>query len=84
MSAPKDIYDQTPRPWEELRDSGLLWLINATVFHPRGYALTMHFNDEGMATGWSIQGNGQEFWRFSAKADKAVQSLFEKVRELLP
>lgn len=27
------------RPWSDLRDSGLLWLINTTVLHPRGYAM---------------------------------------------
>ena len=58
--------DENPgRPFEELRDEGLLWLINATVFHPRGYALAMHHDDKGHATGWSIVGDGAERWTYA-------------------
>lgn len=51
------------RPLAELTDSGLLWLINAAVFHPRGFALAIHFGDDDVATGWSIVGDGTEPWR---------------------
>lgn len=51
------------RPFEELSDSGLLWLINRTVFHPRGYALALTVTD-GEATGWSLLGDGSEPWQF--------------------
>ena len=53
------------RPFSELRDTGLLWLINTTVFHPRGYAIALHFNDQGEATGWSLLGDGTELWQFA-------------------
>ena len=39
------------RPLAELRDSGLLWLINRVAFHPRGVALALHQTPEGEVTG---------------------------------
>lgn len=53
------------RPFDELRPTGLLWLINTTVFHPRGYALALHFDDVGACTGWSLLGDGSEAWQFA-------------------
>ena len=50
------------RPMHELRDTGLLWLINTTALHPRGFALALHLDDEGLATGWSLFGDGSEPW----------------------
>lgn len=49
------------RPFSELRDSGLLWLINRTVFHPRGYAFCLVIQD-GEAVGWQMLGDGSEPW----------------------
>lgn len=58
------------RPFEDLSDSGLLWLINRTVFHPRGYALAITIAD-GKATGWSLLGDGSEPWEYGTDgADK--------------
>jgi hypothetical protein len=48
MSALADIYEDTchdVRMFAELSPSGLLWLINVSVFHPRGYALAIHMED---------------------------------------
>lgn len=53
------------RPWTELRDSGLLWLINRSVFHPQGLALGIAFTDDGEAIGWSLLGDGSEPMWFS-------------------
>jgi hypothetical protein len=52
------------RPFEDLRTSGLLWLINRTVFHPRGFALALTVTDDGKATGWSLLGDGSEPWQY--------------------
>jgi hypothetical protein len=47
------------RPLSELRDSGLLWLINRVVFHPRGFGLALHVDrDTKQVVGWSLQGDG--------------------------
>lgn len=43
-----------PRPFAELRDTGLLWLINRTVFHPCGLALALHTDHCGNPTGWNL------------------------------
>lgn len=49
------------RPFDQLSTTGLLWLINTTVFHPRGYALTVVYEaGTDTAIGWAIQGNGLE------------------------
>ncbi|MEM9566288.1 MAG: hypothetical protein AAGA93_26950 [Actinomycetota bacterium] len=58
-----------PRPISELRESGVLWAINRTLFHPRGFALALHLNDDGTVEGWSIQGDGAEVWSFSPDDD---------------
>lgn len=42
------------RPLADLRDSGLLWLINRVAFHPRGVALALHQTPEGEVTGWRL------------------------------
>lgn len=74
-----------PRPWSELRDSGLLWLVNTTVMHPRGYALGLHYSDatEGAEPdGWVLMGDGTEPWVFQDGPDLA--DLLAKVRQLMP
>lgn len=52
-TAPAPLVDE-PRPFEELRDTGLLWLVNRLAFHPRGVALAVHTDDAGTAHGWSL------------------------------
>jgi hypothetical protein len=77
MSEDQNRGDET-RSFGELRSSGLLWLINRVVFHPRGFALalTMH-GDE--ATGWKLLGDGSEVWRFDGDED----DLFEQANRTL-
>ena len=50
------------RPVSELSDSGLLWLINRTVFHPRGFALGLVTGEDGEAVGWQLLGDGSGPW----------------------
>ncbi|MFI2650188.1 hypothetical protein [Micromonospora fulviviridis] len=59
------------RPWEDLRASGLLWLINRQVFHPRGYALGVVYM-EGKVAGWQILGDGRKPWRYTDDTDEAA------------
>lgn len=54
----------TGRPFIDLRPTGLLWLINRVVFHPRGYALALVLDEHGDAAGWQLQGDGTEVWHF--------------------
>lgn len=69
------------RPFEELASSGLLWLINASTFHPRGFALALRVQN-GKVTGWSLQGDGREPWYFEGSRDdkfNAVEATFRQV-----
>lgn len=58
-----------PRPWDDLKSSGLLWLINRVVFHPRGWALGLVRKD-GLVVGWRLLGNGREVWQFDGDEDE--------------
>lgn len=85
------------RPFADLRDLGLLWLLNRVVFHPRGYAFALHFADGGEGgafrdcTGWSLIGDGTEPWtmgdppeedrRYGAKTEDEQLAL---IKTLMP
>jgi hypothetical protein len=56
------------RPWDELKSSGLLWLINRVVFHPRGFALSLARRD-GEVVGWRLLGDGREVWAMEPPED---------------
>lgn len=79
------------RPFVELRETGLLWLLNRVVFHPRGFALALHFTDDlSECVGWSLLGDGTEPWSMGdAPPDqrpdgyKTEDELFALVQRLL-
>lgn len=56
-------------PLLDLRDTGLLWLINRSVFHPIGLALGFAYDDDGRFAGWCLFGDGSEPMRFDDTAD---------------
>lgn len=68
------------RPFEDLRESGLLWLFNTTALHPRGYALALHFNEQGKCTGWSLVGDGRSPISFS---EETARTGMDRVKETL-
>ncbi len=77
------------RPFSELRNRGVLWAVNKTLFHPRGYALAFHYDDDEAATeptGWSIFGNSSEVWTMTEEMDDrgfaAFEALLEEVRNV--
>lgn len=75
-----------PMPFDEFREHGLLWLVNRVVFHPRGYALAFHFEDDGTVSGWSMLGDGTEPWRFADDPDSdqpTEDELFARVAAFL-
>lgn len=73
-------------PFEQLRDTGLLWLINTTVFHPRGYALSIDLDpDTGQARGFQLLGDGKERWGWAEDVMAAeLDAKFQTVRRLMP
>jgi hypothetical protein len=61
------------RPFRDLQTTGLLWFLNRTVFHPRGFALGMVTNNDdpsGEYIGWALLGDGCEVWRFDDTVDE--------------
>lgn len=59
-----------PLSFDEMREHGLLWAINASVFHPRGFALAFHYDDLGELEGWSLMGDGSETWYYADSSDE--------------
>lgn len=58
------------RSFDELRESGLLWLVNRVVFHPRGFALALVYEGgNSEPVGWKLQGDGREVWSFGEHED---------------
>jgi hypothetical protein len=79
---PRPWEDVRRRPFSELRESGLLWLLNTTVLHPRGFALALHYPHLSATEpdGWVLEGDGTEAWTF---LDADAQAPFAKVQDLL-
>lgn len=67
------------RGWDELRETGLLWLINRTVFHPRGFALAL-VRREGEIIGWRLLGDGSEVWSMAGPEDDEYRAATETLR----
>lgn len=64
----------------------LLWLVNRVVFHPRGFALAFHYEDDATEpSGWSLLGDGSEVWTFTEADDDAsfanVESFLAGLRD---
>lgn len=64
MTTNLDKQQAESRPFGELRERGLLWLINTSVFHPRGLAMALHYGDDDPdleePTGWSLLAAGPD------------------------
>lgn len=69
------------RPFVQLKEEGLLWLINKAVFHPRGFALVLHVDRHGNGIGWSLGGDGTEAWKMGDDIDE--DALLGRVQALL-
>lgn len=59
--------------WQHVFDSGLLWYLNRTVFHPVGYALSVDGADEpGGPKGWALHYAGEPV-TFADDVDEAAK-----------
>lgn len=74
----------TLHEFEELRELGILYLINKCVFHPRGFALALSYDINGDLAGWQILGDGTEAWSMSEELDNtlfpAVEAFLNSLR----
>lgn len=64
----------------DLQASGLLWLINACVLHPRGYALAA---DPNHPIEIVLLGDGQEIVTFADSMHETIDGRFAEVNKLL-
>jgi len=77
-------YAARSRPFAELSESGLLWLINRVVFHPRGFALALVRREgDGEITGWRLLGDGGGPWRMEGDEPEfgAAEATLASARE---
>ncbi|MDB5069616.1 MAG: putative phage protein [Candidatus Eremiobacteraeota bacterium] len=76
------------RPFEDLSLTGLLWLFNRAVLHPRGFTLVVITGDDGRAIGWQITGDGTQPFVFDPETDdekfRAVEAFFAAARSEQP
>jgi hypothetical protein len=79
----KFIMAEGVQPISTLQESGLLWLINRVVFHPRGFSLALHFNENGNCLGWWLMGDGSELWTFGDGSEIDENELFRRVENFL-
>lgn len=59
-----------------LREDGVLWAVNAAVFHPRGFALAIDTTTGDL----SLIGDGGEVWVF---AEETADDAFRRFEALL-
>lgn len=57
-------------------DAGLLWLINETVFWPRGFCLNLGIDTATGEHVWWLEGDGTEPWQVSSA--ESAQNRFEQ------
>lgn len=67
----------------EFRDSGMLWLVNTAVMHPRGYAIAVTVAEDGTPLVLSVVGDGTEPWCFDSDSVESFHAhvITEQVRE---
>lgn len=71
-----------PHGWDDLLDTGLLWYINTTCFHPQGFALAVVRDDRGRTVGWTMLGDGEEAISFDPH-DPTVDDKFASFHEFM-
>ena len=62
----------------DMHDTGLLWLVNRVVFHPRGFALGMAYAGN-VFTGFMLYGAGSEPNSFVAEDEPELFAAAERL-----
>ena len=79
MGATAEHAEQPPSVPVDLRADGVLWLINRTVFHPRGFALAIDPETRDL----SLLGDGTEPWQYAEAMTDTEDALFAAAEALL-
>lgn len=61
----------------DLREDGILWMINRVIFHPRGMALAISDDEANLL----LFGDGKEVWNYPDRVDE--QNLFDSFEAML-
>ncbi len=72
--------DRAPLPFSDLSATGILWLINLLVFHPRGLALAIVHDQDGAAIGWKLLGDGS-VWNYEGNEDAKFDAVQAFLRQ---
>lgn len=62
--------DFTMYTFNDLENSGLLWMINRFIFHPRGFTFGLVPDEHGNIIGWTVLGDGKTCQRFLPDMDE--------------
>lgn len=62
--------------FKEFQEKGLLWAINRYIFHPRGLAMMMIFDDETNETTWSLLTTNTPPFSFDDETDDSGYEIF--------
>lgn len=63
----------------DMIDDGIIWLVNRSVFHPRGYALAV----DSTTGKFYLYGDGAEPWVFPGDGSQEVDKL-TRIKQILP
>jgi len=55
--------------FNDLERSGLLWMMNRYIFHPRGFTFGLVPDEHGNIIGWTVLGEGKECLGFTKHMD---------------
>ena len=67
------LSEQEREALARFRDTGLMWLVNTSLLHPRGFALALELTGDGIPLGLSVVGDGSEPWAYD---DETVRDSF--------
>lgn len=74
QTAPDDFGDTV-----DLREDGILWMINRTIFHPRGFALAITPDETDLI----LVGDGEKPWAFDPAMNDTEDELFAQFEAML-
>lgn len=72
------LTDEQRELMKRFHEEGLIWLVNTALLHPRGWALTIHLDNNGEPVGLSIQGDGLEPWAFAPGEQADILQRYEE------
>ena len=79
MPQEEDLPVRQPETKAKFREDGILWMLNRTVFHPRGFALGYDPGSHEM----TLYGDGKVPWNYAPSMNEIEDELFTNFEKLL-